>query len=118
MVDQLDPIDPVSEEVLILTRRLMARQMAQQVDGLTVPMAGAALEAAIDIISHVLIQGGEVRLSGFGTFWVSYRRARTTRHPRTGGPVQIPAARIPKFRPSSQLRQQIQPDDPSPSKDP
>jgi nucleoid DNA-binding protein len=113
-----EQLDPVSEEVLILTRRLMARQMAQRVDGLTVPMAGAALEAAIDIMSHALIQGGEVRLSGFGTFWVSHRCARTTRHPRTGAPVQVPAARIPMFRPSAQLRQRIQPDNSSRSKDP
>ena len=96
-----------------LNRRLLARQMAQQVDGLTVQLAGAALEAVMESIGSALAQGQDVRLSGFGTFSISHRRARNTRHPRTGQIIAIPAARVPLFSPSPQLRQRIQMPQPS-----
>ncbi|NJO85763.1 MAG: HU family DNA-binding protein [Synechococcaceae cyanobacterium RM1_1_27] len=91
-----------------LNRRLLARQMAQQVDGLTVQLAQAALEAVMESIGCALAQGQDVRLAGFGTFSISQRRARSTRHPRTGQPIAIPAARVPMFSPSPQLRQRMQ----------
>lgn len=92
-----------------LNRRQLARHMARQVDGLTVPMAAATLEAFIDAVTDTLARGGEVHLSGFGTFSLSHRPARLTQHPRTGQPIRIPASQVPHFRPSPQLRQQTQP---------
>jgi nucleoid DNA-binding protein len=86
-----------------LTRRLLARQMAAQVDGLTVEMAAAALEAMLDSISQCLAQGGSVRLARFGTFSLRHRPARQTYHPRTKAPVHIPAADVPHFVPSPEL---------------
>ncbi len=93
---------------LDLNRRTLARQMAQQVDGLTLQLAAAAIDAFIDGVTTSLVSGGKVRLAGFGSFSVRYRKARQTRHPRTHQPVDIPAAYIPTFTPGSDLRQQVQ----------
>lgn len=86
-----------------LNRRLLARQMAAQVDGLTVDMAAAALEAMLESISQCLAQGGSVRLARFGTFSLRHRSARQTYHPRTKAPIRIPAADVPHFVPSPEL---------------
>jgi len=86
-----------------LNRHLLARQMAAQVDGLTVKMAAAALEAMLDSISQCLAEGGSVRLARFGTFLLRPRPARQTYHPRTKAPVHIPAAQVPYFVPSPEL---------------
>ena len=45
-----------------------------------------------------------VTLAGFGTFHAAQRAARTGRNPRTGEPLRIEAARIPKFRPGKALK--------------
>lgn len=99
---------PLSGEVVVaspphLNRRLLARQMAAQVDGLTVKMAAAALEAMLDSISQCLAEGGSVRLARFGTFLLRHRPARRTYHPRTKAPIHIPAAQVPHFVPSPEL---------------
>jgi nucleoid DNA-binding protein len=46
-----------------------------------------------------------VNISGFGTFAVSMRDARTGRNPKTGESIEISASRSAKFEPSNQLRE-------------
>ncbi len=48
-------------------------------------------------IARSLAQGGEVRIAGFGTFKTSARSARTSRNPRTGEPVEVPARTAARF---------------------
>lgn len=48
-------------------------------------------------IKRQLEAGGEVRIAGFGSFKVSARAARTSRNPRTGEPVEVPARMAARF---------------------
>ena len=66
--------------------------------------AARALEATLSAVRQTLKKGGTVSLVGFGTFSVSKRAARTGRNPRTGDPVKIAAARVPKFSPGKALK--------------
>jgi DNA-binding protein HU-beta len=66
--------------------------------------AERALDAAVACIKTALVKGEEVTLVGFGTFLVSERAARTGRNPQTQAPIDIKAARIPKFRPGKALK--------------
>lgn len=69
--------------------------------------AEAAIRAILDGISRSL-QGNEpVQLTGFGTFAVTERKARTGRNPRTGEPIEIPAKKAVVFRPGKQLRESL-----------
>ncbi len=47
----------------------------------------------------------EVVSVGFGVLWVVRRKARTGRNPQTGETIQIPAKKVPKFRPGKGLRE-------------
>ncbi|CAI4030194.1 MAG TPA: HU family DNA-binding protein [Nitrospiraceae bacterium] len=72
--------------------------------GITKVAAGTALEAFTAAVSASLKKGQRVSLVNFGTFSVSKRKARTGRNPRTGEPLKIPAARVPKFSAGKELK--------------
>ena len=67
----------------------------------------AAVTAALDVISAALAEGDEVRLVGFGTFEVHKRAARTGRNPKTKEPVEIPASKVPAFKPGKALKDAV-----------
>ncbi len=59
-----------------------------------------------DIIS-ALQKGDKVNISGFGTFSVSQRRARTGRNPKTGEAIQIASSRAAKFKAGKTLKESL-----------
>jgi DNA-binding protein HU-beta len=75
--------------------------------GLTKTAAGLVLDSFIKHVSQTLASGGDVTLSGFGTFSVSERSARVGRNPRTGESVDIAAAKSPKFKPAKALKDAV-----------
>ena len=64
----------------------------------------AAVAAALDAITAALADGDEVRLVGFGTFEVKKREARIGRNPKTKEEIQIPATKVPAFKPGKALK--------------
>ncbi len=75
--------------------------------GLTKKQAKMAVDAFIDVVKGELMQGGKVRLIGFGTFEVRKRAARKGMNPRTKKPITIPARKVPAFKPSNELKKLI-----------
>jgi DNA-binding protein HU-beta len=69
--------------------------------------AERALNAFLESVEATLVSEGKLTLTGFGTFLVDERKARTGRNPRTGGAIQIPAARVVKFRPGKLLKEAV-----------
>jgi nucleoid DNA-binding protein len=59
--------------------------------------ASRALNAVIDTIVKTVAKKQDVQLIGFGTFKAAKRAARTGKNPRTGEPLKIAAATVPKF---------------------
>jgi DNA-binding protein HU-beta len=66
--------------------------------------ASRALEAVIESITATLKHDDTVTLAGFGTFAVTARAARVGRNPRTREEIQIPASKVPKFKPGKALK--------------
>ena len=69
--------------------------------------AEAAVDAVFDVITKAMSRGEEVALTGFGTFKVSKRSARQGINPRTGEKIQIAAAKKPKFKPGTLLKEAV-----------
>ncbi|PIV58664.1 MAG: DNA-binding protein [Bacteroidetes bacterium CG02_land_8_20_14_3_00_31_25] len=65
--------------------------------------AKKALDAFIASTTKALKKGDRVALVGFGSFGVSKRKARTGRNPQTGKAIQIPAKKVVRFKPGSEL---------------
>ncbi len=66
--------------------------------------AAEAVEKLFDIIREDLQRGKKVKLSGFGNFVVSHKRARLGRNPQTGEPITIGSRDVLSFKPSQVLK--------------
>lgn len=75
--------------------------------GITKRAAGDALDAMLGAVTTALQSGGSVTLTGFGTFKVSDRAARTGVNPQTGDKIQIPARKVPTFKAGKGLREAV-----------
>lgn len=62
------------------------------------------LNAFTDIIIETLKNDDKVQLTGFGTFEVINRAARTGRNPQDSSVIEIPASKTPKFKASKSLK--------------
>lgn len=71
------------------------------------------IEQVVDIffdeIAKRLAEGGRVELRGFGAFSTRERKSRTGRNPRTGETVEVPAKRVPYFKPGKEMRERLNP---------
>jgi DNA-binding protein HU-beta len=72
--------------------------------GLAKSDAARAVEAVLGTVTETLQKGDQVALSGFGTFVVKARAARTGRNPRTGESIAIAASRVPAFKAGKALK--------------
>jgi DNA-binding protein HU-beta len=84
----------------------LIEQIAQAAE-ISKSAAERVLDALFGAVKTSLRKGGAVTLVGFGTFYVGKRKARAGRNPRTGEPLRIQAARVPKFRAGKALKDAI-----------
>ena len=75
--------------------------------GLSRREAEVGVETMLGLISKELIEDGKVTLTGFGTFDVGKRKARKGVNPRTGQPINIAASKMPRFKPSRNLKTKV-----------
>lgn len=62
----------------------------------------------LNFIVEELKKGEKVNLSGFGQFYTGVRSARAGVDPRNPSiKIQVPAVRVPKFRPGKNLKDSI-----------
>jgi integration host factor subunit beta len=62
------------------------------------------VESILDSIVKALHSGDKVEIRGFGGFRTRRRQPRIGRNPKTGTRVEVPAKKIPYFKPSKELK--------------
>ena len=62
------------------------------------------VETLFDSVVAALQSDDKVEVRGFGSFRSRQRKPRTGRNPKTGVSVEVPAKRVPFFKPSKELR--------------
>ena len=67
----------------------------------------AVLNAFTDSVLEALKEGEKVQLMGFGSFEVKERAARVGRKPSTGEAIEIPAKKIPAFKPGKGFKDEF-----------
>lgn len=75
--------------------------------GLSRREAEVGVQTALDVIANELAKDKKITLTGFGTFDVGRRKARTGVNPRSGQPIKIAASKMPRFKPSRTLRSDV-----------
>jgi len=92
-----------------MTKAELVEDVARAAE-LTKKDAERLVEIVFESIIETLNQGEKIELRGFGSFRVRERGARRGRNPKTGDPVDIPAKRVPYFKPGKEMKELINED--------
>ncbi len=87
-----------------MTKTDLINSLAENFD-ITKKDAGLFLNAILTEITDTLSAGEDVILTGFGSFKVVERAARTGVNPQTGAKIEIPATKVPRFKASKKLKE-------------
>lgn len=74
---------------------------------ITKAAAEKALNSFATNVTKALKKGDKLTLTGFGTFMVAKRKARSGRNPRTGKEIKIAATKVAKFKPGNKLKETV-----------
>jgi integration host factor subunit alpha len=96
-----------SLETPALTKAQLADLLFEQI-GLNKRESKDMVDAFFDLLAASLVDGQDVKISGFGNFQIRTKAPRPGRNPRTGEAIPIEARRVVTFHASSKLKEQIQ----------
>ena len=94
-------------ETPALTKAHLAELLFKQI-GLNKRESKDMVDAFFDLVSDSLVDGKDVKISGFGNFQIRTKAARPGRNPRTGETIPIAARRVVTFHASHKLKELIQ----------
>lgn len=89
-----------------ITRSDFANRLRERF-GLTTADSYKMVDIVFDEIRDALVNGEEVKFSGFGSFKILDKNARMGRNPKTGEGAVISARRVATFRPSNEFRKRV-----------
>jgi DNA-binding protein HU-beta len=89
-----------------MTKADLIESLAAKLD-LQKSLAERAVNTMFEDIEGALQKGDKVNISGFGTFAVSARKARSGRNPKTGETIEIPASKSAKFKAGKSLKDKL-----------
>jgi integration host factor subunit alpha len=96
-----------SLETPALTKAQLADLLFEQI-GLNKRESKDMIDAFFDLIAVSLVDGTDVKISGFGNFQIRTKAPRPGRNPRTGESIPIQARRVVTFHASHKLKEQSQ----------
>ena len=94
-------------ETPALTKAHLAELLFEQI-GLNKRESKEMVDAFFELISEHLVDGEDVKISGFGNFQIRTKPPRPGRNPRTGEAIPIQSRRVVTFHASHKLKDQIQ----------
>ena len=89
-----------------MTKADLIDEVSRQVE-LTRKDSEVIVETIFDSIVHSLRAGDKIEIRGFGSFRTRQRKPRVGRNPKTGDRVEVPAKKIPFFKPSKELKDMV-----------
>ena len=98
-------------ETPALTKAHLADLLFEQI-GLNKRESKDMVDAFFDLICDKLVNGEDVKISGFGNFQIRTKAPRPGRNPRTGEAIAIQARRVVTFHASHKLKAIVQGDTP------
>ena len=81
--------------------------LVQAKTDLSVKTTSEVVDALLEVITEALADGDSVRFTGFGTFSVTERAARTGKNPRTGEVIEIAASKSVSFKAGKSLKDKV-----------
>lgn len=78
-----------------------------RVSDLTKKHSEIIVDTVFKSIINALHRGDKIELRGFGSFRIRQRESRKGRNPKTGERVDVPAKKVPYFKPGKELKELI-----------
>ena len=94
-------------ETPALTKAHLAELLFKEI-GLNKRESKDMIDAFFDLVSDSLVDGKDVKISGFGNFQIRTKAARPGSNPRTGETIPIAARRVVTYHASHKLKELIQ----------
>jgi len=95
-----------SLETPALTKAQLAQMLFEQI-GLNKRESKDTIDAFFNLVADSLVEGNDVKITGFGNFQIRTKAPRPGRNPRTGETIPIRARRVVTFHASYKLKEQI-----------
>lgn len=92
---------------MTLTKADLAKYLDEEI-GLTNREAKEIVELFFQYISDKLVEGQQVKISGFGNFILRDKKKRPGRNPRTGQEVAVSARRVVTFHVGQKLKARVE----------
>jgi len=89
-----------------VTKAEIARIVHERV-GLSKKESAQIVDAVLEVVHASLVNGEDVKLSGFGHFMVRQKHARRGRNPKTGSDITIAPRSVVSFRASQLLKAKL-----------
>jgi len=89
-----------------MTKAELVEEVSEKT-GLPKKQAEIVVNTVFESIVDTLKTGEKIELRGFGSFRIRHRGPRLGRNPKTGDKVEVPAKRIPYFKPGKELREML-----------
>lgn len=90
---------------------MIRSELVQQISNENPELKGDEVERIVDLFFDKIVErladNGRVELRGFGAFSTRERQPRVGRNPRTGEAVNVPAKRVPYFKPGKEMRARL-----------
>ena len=90
-----------------LTKAQLSEILFDQI-GLNKRESKDMVDGFFELIAETLVEGHDVKISGFGNFQLRTKAPRPGRNPRTGEVVAIDARRVVTFHASPKLKEAVQ----------
>jgi integration host factor subunit beta len=87
-----------------MLKRDLINKVSEQLDGYYKQDVAIAVDVILDSIAEALTEGRRVEIRGFGSFSVRSRKPRSTKNPKTGKMMHIPARKTLHFTMSKSLK--------------
>jgi integration host factor subunit beta len=88
-----------------MLKRELVNEISGRLDGYYKQDVSQAVDIILEEISQALTEGRRVEIRGFGSFSVRTRKPRTTKNPKTGKMMDIPARKTLHFTMSKSLKE-------------
>lgn len=91
-----------------MTKSELINRLASRFPNLSVRDADTAVKLILETMTSNLVEGcHRIEIRGFGSFSLSQRAPRIGRNPKSGETVEVPAKRVPHFKPGKELRERV-----------
>lgn len=90
-----------------MTKSELIEVLCEENKSLTKKQVETIVNGVFDSIKDSIKSGNKVEIRGFGSFKIRQKTSKTGRNPKTGERVEVPAKKVPYFKPGKEIKEQL-----------